>query len=94
MRGQRGASNKKKLPTVSRRPVPNQRDRPTTTKRQPHTACPRSLAGRQGKADDINKDTTNDNPIKLKGNRRSRSQQKKKPSTTDRTKSRLKSQTK
>ena len=93
-RGQRGASNKKKLPTVSRRPVPNQRGRPTTTKREPHTARPRSLAGRQGKADDINKDTTNDNPIKSKGNRRSRSRQKKKPSTTDRSKSRLQSQTK
>ena len=93
-RGQRGASNKKKLPTVSRRPVPNQRGRPTTTKRQPHTARPRSLAGRQGKADDINKDTTNDNPIKSKGNRRSRSRQKKKPSPTDRSKSRLQSQTK
>ena len=93
-RGQRGASNKKKLPTVSRRPVPNQRGRRTTTKRQPHTARPRSLTGRQGKADDINKDTTNDNPIKSKGNRRSRSRQKKKPSTTDRTKSRLQSQTK
>ena len=84
--GQRFASNKKKLPTVSRRPVPNQRDRPTTTKREPHTARPRSLAGRQGKADDINKDTTNDNPIKPKGNTRSRSRQKKKPSTTDRSK--------
>ena len=93
-RGQRGASNKKKLPTVSRRPVPNQCGRPTTTKRQPHTAHPRSLAGRQGKADDINKDTTNDNPIKTKRNRRSRSRQKKKPSTTDQTKSRLQSQTK
>ena len=93
-RGQRGASNKKKLPTVSRRSVPNQRGCPTTTKRQPHTVRPRSLAGRQGKADNINKDTTNDNPIKLKGNRRSRSQQKKKPSATDRTKSRLQSQTK
>ena len=90
-RGQRGASNKKKSPTVSRRPVPNQRGRPTTTKRQPHTARPRSLAGRQGKADDINKDTTNDNPIKSKENRRSQS---KKPSTTDWTKSRLQSQTK
>ena len=86
-RGQRGASNKKKLPTVSRRSVPNQRDRPTTTKRQPHTVRLRSLAGRQGKADDINKDTTNDNSIKSKGSRRSRSQQKKKPSATDRTKS-------
>ena len=76
-RGQRGASNKKKLPMVSRRPVPNQRGRPTTTKRQPHTALPRSLAGRQGKADDNNKNTTNDNPIKSKGNRRSRPRQKK-----------------
>ena len=93
-RGQRGASNKKKLPTVSRRPVPNQRGRPTTTKRQPHTVRPRSLAGRQGKADDTNNDTANDNPIKLKRNRRSRSQQKKKPSATDRTKSRQQSQTK
>ena len=93
-RGQQGASNKKKLPTVSRRPVPNQRGRPTTTKREPHTARPRSLAGRQGKADNINKDTTNDNPIKSKGNRRSRSRQMKKPSTTDRSKSRLQSQTK
>ena len=95
MRGQRGALNKKKLPTVSHRPVTNQCGRPTTTKRQPHTASPRSLAGRQGKADDINnKDTTNDNPIKSKGNRRSRSRQKKRPSTTDRTKLRLQSQTK
>ena len=93
-RGQRGALTKKKLPTVSRRSVPNQRGRPTTTKRQPHTARPRSLAGWLGKADDINKDTTNDNPIKSKGNRRSRSRQKKKPFTTDRTKSRLQSQTK
>ena len=93
-RGQRGASNKKKLPTVSRRSVPNQRGRPTTTKRQPHTVRPQSLAGRQGKADDIDNDTANDNPIKLKRNRRSRSQQKKKPSATDRTKSRLQSQTK
>ena len=93
-RGPRGASNKKKLPTVSRRLVPNQRGHPTTTKRQPHTARPRSIAGRQGKADDINKDTTNDNPIKSKGNSRSRSRQKKKPSTTDRTKSRLQSQAK
>ena len=93
-RGQRGASSKKKLPTVSRRPVPNQRGRPTTTKWEPHTARPRSLAGRQGKADDINKDTTNDNPIKSKGNRRSRSRQKKKPSTTDWSKSPLQSQTK
>ena len=93
-RGQRGASNKKKLPTVSRPPVLNQRGRPTTTKRQPRTARPRPLAGRQGNADDINKDTTNDNPIKPKGNRRSRSRPKKKPSTTDRTKSRPQSQTK
>ena len=69
-RGQRGASNKKKLPTVSCQSVPNQRGCPTATKRQPHNICPRSLAERQGKADDINKDTTNDNPIKLKGNRR------------------------
>ena len=31
-RGQRGTSNKKKLPAVSRRPVPNQGGRTTTTK--------------------------------------------------------------
>ena len=78
-RGPRGASSKKKLPTVSRRPVPNQRGRPTTTaKRQSHSARPRSITGRQGKADDINKDTTNDNPVKSKENMRSRSRQKKK----------------
>ena len=94
-RGPRGASNKKKLPTVSRRPVPNQRGRPTTTaKRQPHSARPRSITGRQGKADDINKDTTNDNPVKSKANRRSRSRQKKKTSTKDRNKPRPQSQTK
>ena len=39
-RGQRGASNKKKLPAVSRRPVQNQGGCTTTTKRQPHTARP------------------------------------------------------
>ena len=94
MRGQRGASNKKKLPTASHRLVPNQRDRPTTTKRQPHTIRPRSLAGRQGKADDTNNGTSNDNPVKSKRNRRSRSQQKKKPSAIDRTKSQQQSQTK
>ena len=47
-RGQRVASNKKRLLTVSRRLVPNQRGCPTTTKRQPHTAPPRSQGGRQG----------------------------------------------
>ena len=67
---------------------------PNNNKGEPHTARPRSLAGRQGKADDINQDTTNDNPIKSKVNRQSRSRQKKKPSTTDRSKSRLQSQTK
>ena len=67
---------------------------PNNKKREPHMARPRSLAGRQGKADDINKDTTNDNPIESKGIRRSRSRQKKKPSTTDRSKLRLQSQTK
>ena len=92
-RGPRGTSTKKKLPTVSRRPVPNQRGRPTTTaKRQPHSARPRSITGRQGKADDINKDTTNDNPVKSKENRRSRSRQKKKTSTKDRNKPRPQSQ--
>ena len=45
-RGQRGASNKKKSPPTSRRMGPNQRGRPTTTKRQPHTDRPRSLSGR------------------------------------------------
>ena len=73
---------------------PKPRGRPITTKRQPHTVRPRSLAGRQGKADDTNNDTSNNNPIKSKRNRRSRSQQKKKPSATDRTKSRQQSQTK
>ena len=67
---------------------------PNNNKGEPHTTRPRSLAGRQGKADDINQDTTNDNPIKSKVNRRSRLRQKKKPSTTDRSKSRLQSQTK
>ena len=86
-RGQRGASNKKKLSTVSRRSVPNQHGRLTTTKRQPHTVRHRSLPGRQGKVDDTNNDTSNDNPIKSKRNRRSQSQQKKKPSATDKTKS-------
>ena len=93
-RGQRGASNKKKLPTASCGMVPNQHGQSTTTKRQPHTERPRSLSGRQGKVDDTNSDNTNDNPVKSKRNRRSRLQQKKRPSTTDRTKSRQQSQTK
>ena len=94
MRGQRGASNKKKSPPASRRMVPNQCGRSTTTKRRPHMDCPQSLSGRQGKADNTNSDITNDNPVKSKWNRRSQSQQKKRPSTTDRTKSRQQSQTK
>ena len=94
-RGPRGASNKKKFHAVSRRPVPNQRGRSTTTtKWQPHSARPRSITGRQGKADDIDKDTTNDNPVKSKENRRSRSRQKKKTSTKDRNKPRPQSQAK
>ena len=93
-RGQRGALNKKKLPTTSRRVVPNQCGRSTTTKRQPHTECPRSLSGRQENADDTNSNITNNNPVKSKRNRCSRSQQKKRPSATDWTKSRQQSQTK
>ena len=93
MRGQHGTSNKKKSPSTNRRVVPNQRGR-STPKRQTQTERPRPLSGCQGKVDDTNNDTTNDNSGKLKRNRRSRSQQKKKPSTTDRTKSRQPSQTK
>ena len=92
-RGQRGASNKKKSPQTNRRRVPNQRGR-STSKRWTQTECTRPLSRHQGKVDDTNNDTTNDNSGKLKRNRRSRSQQKKKPSATDRTRSRQPSQTK
>ena len=93
-RGQHGASNKKKSPPACRRMAPNQRGQSTTTKQQPHTDRPRSLSGRQGKADDTNSDITKDNHVKSNQNRRSRSQPKKRPSATNRTKSRQQSQTK
>ena len=69
-RGQRGASNKKKLPPTNRRMVPNQCGR-STSKRRTQMEHPRPLSGHQGKVDDTNNDTTNDNSGKLKWNRRS-----------------------
>ena len=83
IRGQRGSSNKKESPPRSRRMVPNQRGQSTTTKRRSQTECPRPLSGRQGMVNDTNSDITNDNLVKSKRNRRSRSQQKERPSATD-----------
>ena len=85
-RGQHVAPNKKKSPQTNHRRVPNQCGR-STSKRRMQMEHPRPLSGHQGNVDDTNNDTTNDNSGKLKRNRRSRSQQKKKPSATDRTRS-------
>ena len=70
MRGQRGASNKKKSAPTNRRMIPNQCGW-STSKRRSQTERPRPLSGRQGKADDTNNDITNDNSEKSKRNRRS-----------------------
>ena len=88
MRGPRGASNKKKSQPTNRGKVTNQRGR-YTSRRRPHPP-----AGPNGKAEGTNNDATSDNLVKQKRNRRSRSQQKKKPTNSDRNKPRQPSQTK
>ena len=77
-----GASNKKKSLATNRRATQTQRGR-STSKRRTQTERPRGLSGRQGNVDDTSNDITNDKPGKSVQNRRSRSQQKKKPSATD-----------
>ena len=87
MRGPRGASNKKKSQPSNQRKAANERGRSTSRRRT------RPPTGRNGKAEDTNNDATSGNLEKQKRNRRSRSQQKKRPSNSDRNKSRQPSKT-
>ena len=86
-RGPRGASNKKKSQPSNQRRVTTQRGRSTSRRRL------RPPTGRNGKAEGTNNDATSDNLEKQKRNRRSRSQQKKKPTSSDRNMSRQPSKT-
>ena len=81
MRGPRGASNKKKSQPSNQRRVTTQRGRSTSRRR------PRLPTGPNGKAEGTNNDATRDNLEKQKRNRRSRSQQKKKPTSSGRNRS-------
>ena len=84
-RGPRGASNKKKSQPSNQRKVANQRGRSNSRR------LTRPPTNQNGKAEDTNNDATSGNSEKQKRNRRSRSQQKKRPSNLDRNKSRQQS---
>ena len=93
VRGQGGASSKKKPSQTTARRTQQQRGR-STSKRQTQTQDPRQPNQSKGKADDTNNVVSNENGINSMRHRRSRSQPKKKPSSIDRNKSRLQSRTK
>ena len=88
MRGPRGASNKKKSQLTNRQRVTNQRGHSASRQR------PRPPAGQNGKAEGTNNNAASDNLEKQKRNRCSRSQQKKKPTSSDWNRSRQPSKTK
>ena len=93
MRGQGGASNKKKPSQTTARRTHQQRGR-STSKHRTQTQGPRQPNQSKGKADDTNNVVSNENARNFVRRRRSRSQAKKKPSSTDRNKSQLQSGTK
>ena len=93
MRGQGGASNKKKPSQTTARRTQPQRGR-STSKRRMQTQGPRQPNKSKGKADDTTSVVSNENGRNSMRRRRSRSQPKKKPSPIDRNKSRLQSGTK
>ena len=93
MRGQGGASNKKKPSQTTARRTQQQCGR-STSKRRMQTQGPRQPNQSKGKADDTNNVISNENGRNSVRRRRSRSQPKKKPSSIDWNKSRLQSRTK
>ena len=88
MRGPRGASNKKKSQPTNQQKVTNQCGHSTSRRR------PQPPVRQNGKAEGTNNDATRENLEKQKRNRRSRSQQNKKPTSSDWNRSRQPSKTK
>ena len=93
MRGQGGASNKKKLSPTTTRRTQSQR-RPSTSKRRTQLQGSRQPNQQKGKADDTTNVVSTEHGRNSMWRRRSRSQPKKKTSSTDRNKPRLQSGTK
>ena len=92
-RGQGGASNKKKLSPTTARRTQSQPGR-STSKRRTQPQGPRQPNQQKGKADDTTNVVSNEHGRNSMRRRCSRSQPKKKTSSTDRNKPRLQSRTK
>ena len=93
MRGQGGASNKKKLSPTMARKAQSQRGR-STSKRRTQPQGSRLPYPQKGKADDTTNVISNEHGRNSRRRRRSRSQPKKKTPSTDQNKQRLQSRTK